>query len=228
VSGSVPATRRRASGRRVLFIAPEGLPFVGIGLVVALLAALVSVPVGIGLAVLALLVGAFFRDPDRAVPEGAGLVVAPADGKVVIVEPTPDGHYAGPGMTQISTFLSLLDVHVNRTPIEGTIGDVEYHPGSFLPAFNDKASLRNEQNRITVDGPDGRIVVTQIAGIVARRIVFRLRTGDAVHRGERIGLIRFGSRLDVFVPTGTDVKVSVGERVRAGASVLAVLPGATP
>jgi len=224
----VPATRRRASGRRILFLAPEGLPFVAVGLVVALVVALLSVPVGVGLAVLALLVGAFFRDPDRTVPEGAGLVVAPADGKVVIVEPTPEGHYAGPGMTQISTFLSILDVHVNRTPIAGTIGEVEYHPGSFLPAFNDKASLRNEQNRVTVEGPEGRIVVTQIAGIVARRIVFRLQPGDEVHRGDRIGLIRFGSRLDVFVPTGSDVKVSVGERVRAGASVLAVLPGATP
>jgi phosphatidylserine decarboxylase len=223
----VPATRRRASGRRVLFIAPEGLPFVAVGLVVALLVALLSVPVGIALGLLALLVGAFFRDPERTVPEGAGLVVAPADGKVVIVEPTVDGHYAGPGMTQISIFLSILDVHVNRTPIAGTITDAEHHPGAFLPAFNDKASLRNEQNRIVVDGPDGRIGVTQIAGIVARRIVFRLQAGEQVHRGERIGLIRFGSRLDVFLPTGTEVKVRRGDKVRAGSSVLAVLPGAS-
>jgi phosphatidylserine decarboxylase len=221
----VPATRRRATGRRVLFIAPEGLPFVVVGLLVALVVLLVSVPVGLALVVLALLVGAFFRDPDRRVPEGAGSVVAPADGKVVIVEPTPEGHYAGPGMTQISTFLSILDVHVNRTPIAGTITDVEYHPGDFLPAFNDKASLRNEQNRVTVEGPEGRIVVTQIAGIVARRIVFRPRTGDDLHRGERIGLIRFGSRLDVFVPTGSEVKVAIGDRVRAASDVLAVLPG---
>jgi phosphatidylserine decarboxylase len=223
----VPATRRRATGRRLLFIAPEGLPFVAGGLVVALLVALLWLPAGIALAVVALLVGAFFRDPDRTVPEGAGLVVAPADGKVVIVEPTADGHYAGPGRTQISIFLSILDVHVNRTPVAGTITDVEYHPGSFLPAFNDKASLRNEQNRVVVDGPDGRIGVTQIAGIVARRIVFRLQTGDEVQRGERIGLIRFGSRLDVFVPTGTEMKVNVGDRVRAGSTVLAVLQGAS-
>jgi phosphatidylserine decarboxylase len=221
----VPATRRRATGRRVLFIAPEGLPFVGIGLLVAFVVLWVSVPVGLVLVVLALAVGAFFRDPDRPVPEGAGLVVAPADGKVVIVEPTPEGHYAGPGMTQISTFLSILDVHVNRTPITGTIIDVEYHPGDFLPAFNDKASLRNEQNRVTVEGPEGRIVVTQIAGIVARRIVFRPQTGDELHRGERMGLIRFGSRLDVFVPTGSEVKVAIGDRVRAASDVLAVLPG---
>jgi phosphatidylserine decarboxylase len=221
----VPATRRRATGRRVLFIAPEGLPFVAVGLLVALAVLWLSVPVGLALAVVALAVGAFFRDPERPVPEGAGLVVAPADGKVVIVEPTPEGHYAGPGMTQISTFLSILDVHVNRTPIAGTITDVEYHPGDFLPAFNDKASLRNEQNRVTVEGPEGRIVVTQIAGIVARRIVFRPGTGDDLHRGERIGLIRFGSRLDVFVPTGSEVKVAIGDRVRAASDVLAVLPG---
>lgn len=221
----MPATRRRAHGRRILFLAPEGWPFIGLGLGFTALAALLSTVAGLVLLVLTLAVAAFFRDPDREVPEGAGLVVAPADGKVVIVEPTADGHYAGPGRTQISIFLSILDVHVNRTPVEGTIVDVEYHPGDFLPAFSDKASLRNEQNRITLDGPDGPIGVTQIAGIVARRIVFRPEVGDRLDRGERLGLIRFGSRLDVFVPTGTDVKVAIGDRVRAGSSVLAVLVG---
>lgn len=175
------------------------------------------------LLVVAGLVGAFFRDPDREVPQGQGLVVSPADGKVVLIETTPQGHYAGAGRTQISIFLSILDVHVNRAPVAGTISGVDYHSGSFLPAFNDKASLRNEQNRIVLDHGAGQVGVTQIAGIIARRIVFRPTVGDHLERGERLGLIRFGSRLDVFLPTGNTVHATVGDKVRGGTSVLADL-----
>jgi phosphatidylserine decarboxylase len=146
----------------------------------------------------------------------------------VLIETTPDGHYAGAGRTQISIFLSILDVHVNRVPVAGTITGVDYHSGSFLPAFNDKASLRNEQNRIVIDGAEGPVGVTQIAGIVARRIVFRPAVGQRLQRGERFGLIRFGSRLDVFLPTGTTVHATVGDKVRGGTSILADLDFSDP
>lgn len=224
----MPATDQRAPWRRLLPIAPEGLPFVAIAVAVAVIGAFFSWVVFAVLLVLAGLVGAFFRDPDREVPQDHGLVVSPADGKVVLIETTPDGHYAGSGRTQISIFLSILDVHVNRAPVAGTITGVDYHAGSFLPAFNDKASLRNEQNRIVIDGAEGPVAVTQIAGIVARRIVFRPGVGDRLERGERFGLIRFGSRLDVFLPTGTTVHAAVGDKVRGGSSVLADLDFADP
>ena len=196
----------------------------GVGLAIA--GALFSWVAFAVLLVVAGLVGAFFRDPDREVPQGQGLVVSPADGKVVLIETTPEGHYAGAGRTQISIFLSILDVHVNRAPVAGTICGVDYHSGSFLPAFNDKASLRNEQNRVVLEQGAGQVGVTQIAGIIARRIVFRPTVGDHLERGERFGLIRFGSRLDVFLPTGTTVHATVGDKVRGGTSVLADLCGA--
>ena len=219
----MPATDQRAPRRRLVRLAPEGLPFIAIGVALAIVGALFSWIAFAVLLVVAGLVGAFFRDPDRKVPQGEGLVVSPADGKVVLIETTPEGHYAGAGRTQISIFLSILDVHVNRAPVAGTVSGVDYHSGSFLPAFNDKASLRNEQNRVVLDHGAGQVGVTQIAGIIARRIVFRPTVGDHLERGERFGLIRFGSRLDVFLPTGTTVHATVGDKVRGGTSVLADL-----
>ena len=222
----MPATDQRAPRRRLVPLAPEGLPFIAVGVVLAIVGALFSWVAFAVLLVVAGLVGAFFRDPDREVPQGQGLVVSPADGKVVLIETTPEGHYAGAGRTQISIFLSILDVHVNRAPVAGAVSAVDYHPGSFLPAFNDKASLRNEQNRVVLDHGAGQVGVTQIAGIIARRIVFRPTIGDHLDRGERFGLIRFGSRLDVFLPTGTTVHATVGDKVCGGTSVLAGLGGA--
>ncbi|MET1048787.1 MAG: phosphatidylserine decarboxylase family protein [Acidimicrobiales bacterium] len=222
----MPATDQRAPRRRLVPLAPEGLPFIAIGVGLAIVGALFSWVAFAVLLVVAGLVGAFFRDPDREVPQGQGLVVSPADGKVVLIENTPEGHYAGAGRTQVSIFLSILDVHVNRAPVAGTVSGVDYRSGSFLPAFNDKASLRNEQNRVVLEHGAGQVGVTQIAGIIARRIVFRPTVGDHVERGERFGLIRFGSRLDVFLPTGTTVHATVGDKVRGGTSVLADLRGA--
>ena len=209
-------------------IAPEGLPFIAIALLIAALGAYVSWRAFAVLLVLAVFVTVFFRDPSREIPQGKGLVVSPADGKVVLIVNTPAGHPAGEGSTQISIFLSVFDVHINRAPIAGTITDVVYNKGEFLPAFDDLASLRNEQNRAFIDGPEGRVGFTQIAGLIARRIVFRKKAGDVVARGEQVGLIRFGSRTDVFLPRGTTIDVKVGDRVSGGSSVIAHLPEAVP
>jgi phosphatidylserine decarboxylase len=180
------------------------------------------------LAALFLLLGLFttffFRDPDRRVLQDAGLVVSPADGKVVQVIPAPTDNPLGAGAWQISIFLSVFDVHVNRAPIAGRIASVAYHKGEFLPAFDDKASLRNEQNTVTIDEGGTRVVFKQIAGLIARRIVFWKHVDDQVARGERVGLIKFGSRVDVFLPAEARIKVGVGDRVVGGVSVIAERP----
>ena len=139
-------------------IAPEGLPFIAIAVAIAALGAYFSWRAFAVLLVLAVFVTAFFRDPSREIPQGKGLVVSPADGKVVMIVPTPAGHPAGEGSTQISIFLSVFDVHINRAPIGGRITDVVYNKGEFLPAFDDKASLRNEQNRAFIEGPDAIVI----------------------------------------------------------------------
>ncbi len=166
----------------------------------------------------------FFRDPERASPPGANLVLSPADGKVVVAGAAPDANPLGPGAIQISIFLSIFDVHVNRAPIAGRIAKVEYNQGDFLPAFDDKASLRNEQNAVTIEEGSKRLVFKQIAGLIARRIVFRKQVGDTVAAGERVGLIKFGSRVDVFLPPGSVLLVKKGDRVSAGVSILGEFP----
>jgi phosphatidylserine decarboxylase len=167
----------------------------------------------------------FFRDPDRAIPSGAGLIVSPGDGLVTetAVISTP----AGPRQ-RISIFLSVFDVHVNRAPISGVLSSVRYQTGKYLNAMNPDSAERNEQNVVTLlgQGPDEGVEVTfkQIAGLLARRIVFRYSEGQTVARGQRVGLIKFGSRVDVVFPANAILRVKVGERVKGGASVLAALP----
>jgi phosphatidylserine decarboxylase len=156
----------------------------------------------------------FFRDPNREIPQGP-VAVAPADGKVVAVKPDSDG------ANRISIFLNIFDVHVNRTPIAGRIADVKYQKGQFLVASKEEASHSNEQNTITVDGNGTRVVFKQIAGLIARRIICYKRPGDAIAAGERVGLIKFGSRVDVFLGSEWEVAVRVGERVAAGSSIIA-------
>ena len=205
-------------------IAREGWPFIGSLLALALVLGLLRLPWLAGVCVaLALFCAFFFRDPERVPPADPALVVSPADGKVVVVAPAPAVNPLGPGAQQISIFLSIFDVHVNRSPVAGSIEKVEYHKGEFLPAFDDKASLRNEQNSVVVAGPKGRVAFKQIAGLIARRIVFRKQPGDVVERGERVGLIRFGSRVDVFLAPDARLLVKVGDRVSAGSSALAEL-----
>lgn len=166
----------------------------------------------------------FFRDPDRHIPQQPGLIVAPADGRVMIAGPS-DGRWSPPGAwKQITIFLSPTDVHVNRSPVEGRITRIDYRPGRFLPAYN-QASNDNELNEIWIDHDGKQVVFRQVVGILARRIVCRVQEGDVLERGQRIGLMKFGSRMDVFLPISADICVRVGERVVAGETVLAVLDG---
>lgn len=160
----------------------------------------------------------FFRDPDRAIPSGP-VAVSPADGKVVAVKPDAAGN-------RISIFLNIFDVHVNRTPISGVISDVQYKPGHFLVASKEDASRENEQNVVTVEGDGTRVVFKQIAGLIARRIVFRKQKGDKVNIGDRVGLIKFGSRVDVVFGPEWEIAVKPGMRVSAGSSILARRKGA--
>lgn len=204
-------------------IAPQGFPYaglmMGIGLVLSLYppSRLLCLPFfGLGVFVLY-----FFRDPERHPPADPRLLVSPADGTVV---------YAGEsrgepaGRSQVSIFLSLFDVHINRSPLSARVERVTYTPGRFLPAYRDEASLRNEQNEIVLKDGDFEVTVRQIAGIVARRIVCSKKAGNQVERGERIGLIQFGSRVDVILPASVRLAVARGDHVRAGESILAERP----
>lgn len=164
----------------------------------------------------------FFRDPERTIPDAGGAVVSPADGKVTEVARVTA---AGPPRSRISIFLSVFDVHVNRSPIAGVIRDVRYQRGKFMNAMNPASAEHNEQNIVTVEGEGHTVVFKQIAGVLARRIVFNKKAGDRVARGERVGLIKFGSRVDVLLDPASTLQVKVGDRVKGGASVLAYLPG---
>ena len=160
----------------------------------------------------------FFRDPERDVPQSAGAIISPADGKVTDVSETPIN---GEPVLRISIFLSVFDVHVNRSPISGIISDVRYAEGKFLNAMNAESAARNEQNIVTVRGERHRVVFKQIAGLLARRIVFTKKVGEQVAAGERVGLIKFGSRVDVLLnPGDASVRVKPGDRVKGGSSIL--------
>ena len=179
-----------------------------------------------GFAALGAFFAYFFRDPERQIPTGEGLVVSPADGRVVIAGPS-DGRWSPPGdWQQITIFLSPMDVHMNRTPVSGRITRIEYKPGKFLPAYKEDAS-QNELNEIWIDHKGEPVVVRQIVGILARRIVCRIDEGQTLQRGERIGLMKFGSRMDVFLPKRAQLLVQVGQTVVAGETVLARLDPAT-
>lgn len=190
-------------------------------LAVAFLLGWLTIP---ALAVIPLLLGAFFlwffRDPERQIPSEAGSVVSPADGKVTDVSATS---LNGEPYTRISIFLNVFSVHVNRSPITGVIADVRYQRGKFGNAMGAISAEENEQNVVTVRGEQGTVVFKQIAGLLARRIVCYKKPGDSVLRGERVGLIKFGSRVDVLLPAEAETKVKVGDHVAGGSSVLAML-----
>lgn len=207
---------------------PKGQPFAAAAAGIALLSLLVWKPLFWPLVGLAIWVAAFFRDPIRVTPRGDDLVVAPADGLVTMIARVPvprelDGP-AGVGeapLVRVSIFMSVFDVHINRTPIAGTITQRVYVAGKFLSADLDKASDENERQYFVIQGRDGRRVgITQIAGLVARRIVAFAKPGDMVAAGQRIGLIRFGSRVDVYLPEGCVPQVALGQRTLAGETVV--------
>jgi phosphatidylserine decarboxylase len=219
-------------------IHPEGRKFGLIAVAMALVALLLLDWEIIGWPLLMLSAGvfAFFRDPERVVPQGDDLVLAPADGLVTMIcqvppplelqasDPTGAPGLGSEPVTRISIFMSVFDVHINRAPVGGTVRRVAYIPGKFLNADLDKASDENERQHVLIERPDGRpIGCTQIAGLVARRIVPFVKPGDIVAAGQRIGLIRFGSRVDVYLPQGTDTKVLLGQKTIAGETVLAEL-----
>jgi phosphatidylserine decarboxylase len=174
--------------------------------------------VAIVLVCLALFVFSFFRDPERAIPSEPGSIVSPGDGRVVVVT---DEDYAGLPGKRISIFLAVWNVHVNRAPAAGIITKMEYRPGKFLAAMRERASMENEQNVFTLSTEAGEMVFKQIAGLIARRVVSWKKSGERVARGERIGLVRFGSRVDVWVPRDAEILVRVGQNVKGGSSVLA-------
>jgi phosphatidylserine decarboxylase len=163
----------------------------------------------------------FFRDPQRSIPRGEGLIVSPADG--VVTETARIETQEGPRQ-RISIFLNVFDVHVNRSPIAGEITAVRYQTGKFLNAMNQECAERNEQNIVTVRGEGMEIVFKQIAGLIARRIIFNYGEGDRVERGQRVGLIKFGSRTDLILPVEADIRVKTGQRVKGGSSIIAEMP----
>jgi phosphatidylserine decarboxylase len=199
-----------------------GLPLV----VLAAVGYVLSWPVaGTILLLLAIFVFSFFRDPERAIPASPGAIVSPADGRVVVLK---DEDFAGRPGKRISVFLAIWNVHVNRSPAAGTITAMQYRPGKFFAAMLERASLENEQNVFTLKTETGEMVFKQIAGLIARRVVSWKKPGDTVARGERIGLVRFGSRVDIWLPKEAEILVRVGENVKGGSSVLAQWPAQQP
>ena len=205
-------------------IAPDGYPFV---IAFALITILVYIFGKPWMAVLPLTVtlfmALFFRDPDRTIPVDKGAFVSPADGKVILIKDVYEKDYLKAESKEISIFMSIFNVHVNRAPSEGTVSLIKHSPGKFLVAHKDAASIENENTVMVLQGKDGKILVRQVAGLVARRIVCKVKAGDMLRRGERYGMIKFGSRLDVYLPKETEIQVRAGDKVKAGQTVLGIL-----
>ena len=205
-------------------VAAEGWPFVlPLAAVTALLFIFGWKNTGSSALVLTLFVLFFFRDPDRTVPQGKDLVVSPADGRVIVVKDIFEPDYLKQDVKQISIFLSVFNLHVNRVPCGGTIETVRYNPGKFHVASVDKASADNEQTGMVISDGRNRVLVKQIAGLIARRIVCYAKPADTVKSGERYGLIRFGSRVDLFLPKNAEIMVKVGDRIKGARDVIGVL-----
>ena len=205
-------------------IDPAGWPFIGGAFALAVIVAFaVSSVVSLVLLVLAGFFLFFFRDPDRVVTQTAKAVLSPADGRVMVAGAPTGPEFPAGSWQQISIFLSPMDVHVNRMPVEGRVAKVRYHPGRFLPAYRPAASDLNEYTEVWVDHGGQPIVVRQIVGVLARRIVCRTKEGDQVQAGQRFGVMKFGSRIDVFVPASAEIKIRVGDRVVGAVTVIAGL-----
>lgn len=204
-------------------IAREGWPFLAIALVLAIAATVWCAAWSVPVWIIALFVLQFFRDPPRDIPQTAGAVLSPADGRVIKVERTQD-IYGEREAILVSVFMNVFNVHSNRSPVDGKIEKIQYFPGKFVNADLDKASLENERNAIVLTTHDQQTVTfVQVAGLIARRILCYVQAGDALSRGQRYGFIRFGSRVDVYLPLDADINVSIGDKVSATTTVLAML-----
>jgi len=203
-------------------VARERLPFlIGVTLLTVAVALLKIVWLTVVFVALAAQTFWFFRDPERVIPPGEGLIVSPADGKIIEISEAKEERFLKDRAVKVSIFLNLFNVHVNRIPCSGRIRGIHYQPGKFLAANKELASTENEQNALLLETPSGaKLVFVQVAGLVARRIVCWVKEGDAVERGFRFGMIRFGSRTDLFLPLGTEVKVRLGEKVQGGSSII--------
>jgi phosphatidylserine decarboxylase len=213
-------------------VAREGLLFIGIGLAAGISALALAFNFGtvpywiasVVLIALAIWIVYFFRDPERTGERGERIVVSPADGKVVQIAEVDEPAFVRGRALRISIFMNVFNVHVNRYPVSGTVAYVHYNAGKFLNAASDKASLENEQMSIGIEAGGARVLVRQIAGLIARRIVNYAKVGTRAEQGVRMGIIRFGSRVDVFVPPASSVRVKLGDLPVAGVTVLAELP----
>lgn len=205
--------------------AKEGFPFIAAAAGVTLVAGWLGFTiVTVAAAILTLFVAWFFRNPARVIPQGPRLVVAPGDGKVIAIDEEFEPRYLKDRSTRITIFLNVFDVHINRVPCEGIVEDVQYRPGLFLVASRPDATIKNEQNALMIKTSTGaRVLCVQVAGLIARRIVCWLSPNDNAVRGERYGLIRFGSRMDTFLPVNSLIKVAVGDRVKGGETILGEL-----
>jgi len=217
-------------------ISPEGYPFVfGMLLITAILCIFLIWNWEAGsytftfylllltswfLSVVTIFMAFFFRDPERKIPEGKGIFVSPADGKVILIKDVYEEDYLKSESKEISIFMSPLNVHVNRAPCDGNVSIVKYSPGKFKPAFSDDSSIKNENIVMVLDVEDGRVIVRQVAGFLTRRVVCRVKIGDSLRCGERYGIIKFGSRLDVYLPKEARIRVALGDKVRAGETVI--------
>jgi len=204
-------------------IAREGWPFLAIALILAAAATIWCAAWSIPLWAIALFVLQFFRDPAREIPQDAGAVLSPADGRIVAVERVNDP-YVQRDAIKVSVFMNVFNVHSNRSPVDGTVQRVQYFPGKFVNADLDKASLENERNAVWLRTADGQDVTSvQVAGLIARRILCYVKAGDVLARGQRYGFIRFGSRVDVYLPLTATVRVAIGDKVSATTTILAQL-----
>ncbi len=208
----------------MLKFAPEGYPFIWLTAALTIAAFIFG---GVWAAalplVLTLFVVYFFRDPERLVPEGDNIFVSPADGRILQIQTVTEEKFLKSTAIEISIFMSPLNVHVNRAPCAGVVESAVYTPGAFISAFKPEASIRNENIAMLLKGSSGSILVRQVAGAVARRVVCRARQGDTLKKGERYGIIKFSSRLDVYLPGNTEIKVKTGDSVKAGETIIGQL-----
>lgn len=208
---------------KMLKFAPDGYPFIVIFALVTILVYIFGKPwIAVLPLAITIFIAFFFRDPERTIPEGKGIFVSPADGKVILIKDVYEKDYLHAESKEISIFMSLFDVHVNRAPYDGNVSLIKHSPGKFLVAYKDAASMENENTVILIEGKDEKILIRQVAGYLARRIVCRAKVGDVLKRGERYGMIKFGSRLDVYLPKNAGIKIKLGDKVKAGETIIGV------